>query len=195
MTKVARTRPSSLMPRGTTLIAVVMDRSASMEPCREEMRAAFAEFIAGQRTAPGACAVSLYQFDDQFEAVYQALPLEAVPPLVLEPRGGTALHDAVAKAIITVRRDADPDHVIMVIITDGAENSSKEYEGEQGARKITGMISRRQAADGWEFIYLGAGLQGIASAAGGRALPFGSPAAAMSSAGELALRERTAQDW
>lgn len=186
---MARPTPAGLVPRGATLIAVVMDRSGSMAACQDEMAAAFGEFITAQRRAPGACAVSLYQFDDRFEPVYEAVPLAAVPPLVLDPRGGTALHDAIASAITNVRR-ADPDRVIMVIITDGDENSSQEFKGAEGTQKIAQMIRRRQAADGWEFIYLGAGLDDIATATGARALPFISPGAALSTAGELALRER-----
>jgi len=165
-----------------------------MGAIREEMQAAFGKFIDGQRQDPGACAVSLYQFSDKTEVVYEGVPLAAVPPLELEPRGGTALHDAIASAIISVRK-ADPDRVIMVIITDGEENASREYKGVEGARKVGGMIARRQAADGWEFVFLGAGLDDIAAAAGARVLPFTSAAAAMSSAGELALRGRAGEDW
>jgi Mg-chelatase subunit ChlD len=191
--QMAPTRAAVLVPRGTTLIAVVMDRSGSMEAIRNEMETAFAEFIGGQRRASGACAVSLYQFDDSFEAVYEGVPLAAVPSLKLDPRGSTALHDAIARAITTVRK-ADPDHVVMVIITDGEENASREYKGAEGARKIGQMIMRRKLADGWEFVFLGAGLDDIAAAAGSRAIPITSVGPALSSAGEIALAIRDRAD-
>jgi hypothetical protein len=191
--QVAKSGQAVLVPRGTTLIAVVMDRSGSMEAIKEEMQAAFADFIATQRTAAGACVVSLFQFDNRFETVYEAIPLAEVPPLELVPRSGTALNDAIANAITTVRR-ADPDSVVMVVITDGEENDSREYKGGEGAQKIARLIRHRKLADGWEFVFLGAGLDDIAAAAGLTALPLGSPAAALSSAGEVALRERAGDD-
>jgi hypothetical protein len=184
------TRAGVLVARGT-VIAVVMDRSGSMLIMKEEMRAAFAQFIARQQDAPRTCAVNLYQFDDRFETVYEGVLLEAVPPLELEPRGGTALNDAIASAINAVDR-ASPRNVIMVIITDGEENSSREYGGNSGAAKVASLIRRRRA-EGWEFVFLGAGLDDIAKNAGLSAMSFGEPRPALSAASEIALRKRAGE--
>jgi hypothetical protein len=50
--------------------------------------------------------------------------------------------------------------VIFVITTDGFENSSKEYSYE----KIRGMISRQKEQHHWEFIFLGANIDAVATA-------------------------------
>jgi hypothetical protein len=69
------------------------------------------------------------------------------------PRGMTALLDAVGKTINTVESGAQPDEKILVlIITDGYENHSKEYNYEQ----IKKMISDKDALDNWTFVFLGA---------------------------------------
>jgi uncharacterized protein with von Willebrand factor type A (vWA) domain len=187
MSQQITSRGGVLVARGT-VIAVVMDRSGSMLACREEMISAFAQFIANQQDTPRSCLVSLYQFNDQFEAVYEGVTLEAVPPLTLEPAGGTALYDAIAAAVTATERTR-PVKVIMVIITDGADNSSREFKGSRGAQQITSIIRRRKL-EGWEFVFIGADLENIATTAGSRAMPFGSPKTALSSASELVLRKR-----
>jgi Mg-chelatase subunit ChlD len=161
---VATTREAVLVPRGRTLIAVLLDRSGSMMLCREDMQAAYAEFIVAQRAVPGRCSVSLHQFDHEWEPVYQDVPLAQVPPLVLEPRGSTALNDAIARTIATVH-GTDAEQVIVVIVSDGEENASKEFRGPSGAAKIAQMIRRRQA-EGWRFVFLGLDQDAFAAAAG-----------------------------
>jgi Mg-chelatase subunit ChlD len=194
------TRPAVLVRGGKTLIAVIMDRSASMETCRADMQAAYDAFIAGQQAVADRCTVSLYQFDDNWEPVYEDVALPQVPPLSLEPRGGTALQDAIARTISAVY-DKDADQVVVVIITDGEENSSTELPGDDGARKVAHMIRRRQA-EGWRFIFLGADQDAFSSASRygiGReqSLSYASTATrqAMSSVTDLVLRGRASGDW
>src|SRR5437879_5693749 len=105
-----------------THIVAILDRSGSMMSIREDMQGGFNNFIAEQAKTPGEVRVSLYQFDTEYDTVYENKPLAEVPALVLEPRGGTALLDAVGRTITTVGQklaqldeDDRPGLVVVVI--------------------------------------------------------------------------------
>ena len=112
----------------------LLDRSGSMQSIREDTIGGFDAFIAEQRTQPGDCRVTLAQFDDRYDVVYVDLPVAEVPGLQLQPRGTTALLDAIGRLVtdagerLAALPEADrPGTVIVGIMTDGHENSSKEW--------------------------------------------------------------------
>ncbi len=142
-----------------TLIVTVLDRSGSMTAIRADMEGGFNQFIAEQKVLPGECLVSLYQFDDSYDVVYENVPIAEVKPLILEPRGWTALLDALGKTITTVGEqlralpeEKRPGAVIVQVITDGQENKSKEYSLAQ----VKTLIDTQQTQYNWQFLYLGA---------------------------------------
>lgn len=148
-------------------IVFVVDRSGSMERIAADMRGGFDAFIAEQRKVPGLCAVTLAQFDNEYEVVYTGKPLADVPPAVLEPRGSTALLDAIGRTIVQTgaRLAAMPEHerpskVYFVIVTDGQENSSCEF----GHAQVATMITHHREAYSWDFVFLGADENAIAVA-------------------------------
>jgi hypothetical protein len=131
------------------------------------MRGGFDQFIKEQRRNPGECLVTLVQFDDQYEVVYTAQPVNDVPKLVLQPRGSTALLDAVGRTIddtgarLRAMKDGDrPDKVLFVVITDGYENVSEHYDNA----KIAKMVAHQRDKYSWEFLYLGANQDAFAVA-------------------------------
>lgn len=65
--------------KGRTEIAVILDRSGSMQSIRDDMVGGLASFVEGQRKEPGTCTLSLYQFDDTYEVMFEAMPLRRVP--------------------------------------------------------------------------------------------------------------------
>ncbi len=143
----------------STEIAIILDRSGSMQTIREDMEGGFKAFVSKQRKEPGACVLSLYQFDDLYEVVYEAKPLKHVKALKLEPRGSTALLDGVGKSIakIAARHDELPESerpgaVIVLVITDGHENASTEWN-LAGVRKTVASAERER---NWRFVFLGA---------------------------------------
>lgn len=95
--------------------------------------------------------------------IYTARPLEDVKPFTISdyvPGGMTALHDAIGRSIrATERAERSDDRVIVVIMTDGHENSSHEWN----KRSILKLIEEKRA-DGWDFVYLGAGEESWAGA-------------------------------
>lgn len=159
------------MKEGYTHITVILDRSGSMESIREDTIGGFNAFVDAQRNGPGAASLTLVQFDSQdpYEVVWHFRPVEKVPALTREtfvPRGGTPLLDALGRGIndieASIKRlndDERPEQVIVAVITDGEENSSREFDKKQ----IEQMIKKRSAA-GWEFVFLSADLAAIGDA-------------------------------
>lgn len=144
-----------------TEILCVLDRSGSMRSMADEAIGGFNHFLDEQKKLPGKTQLTLVLFDHEYLVQHKALPLEEVPSLdhkTFVPRGMTALHDAIGRAIDdTLVRHARldkaerPDQVVMCILTDGIENASKDYIGT----RIFDMITARRAA-GWEFVFLAA---------------------------------------
>lgn len=152
-------------------ITVVLDRSGSMEAVRTDTIGGFNAFIGEQRKQPGKCALSLVQFDDVYEPVYTARPVGDAPLLSVEtfvPRNTTALLDALGRTIaatgarLGAMPEADrPGKVLFVIITDGAENASREFTRKQ----IFEMITQQKTMYQWQFIFLGANQDAIQAGA------------------------------
>ena len=153
-----------------TRIAIVLDRSGSMESCKESTVAGFNEFIRAQKEIPGEATVKLVQFDDQYETVFDK-PLKECPELTQNtfvPRGSTALLDAQGRTIVELGQELAalpeserPSKVIVVTLTDGLENASKEYNLD----KIGAMIREQRDKYNWDFVFLGANQDAIATAA------------------------------
>jgi hypothetical protein len=151
--------------RDATHITLVIDRSGSMSSIKTDAEGAINSFVGEQQKVPGDCRLKLVEFDapghgaDWYHVVTDA-DLAKAPTYVLNPRGNTALLDAVARAInetgqylANLSEDLRPDKVIFVIQTDGQENSSKEHTWEQVAEMI--KVQTEQFA--WQFVFLGMG--------------------------------------
>ena len=140
------------------LINFVLDKSGSMSTIRQATISGFNEFLGDQQHEGGSARMTLTLFDTRFRTVVSAEPLEQVTPLdsdTYEPSGMTALYDAIAHTMkITDDYVAEhkPDQVLFVIMTDGQENSSREFD----RGRILMMIEDRQNGPHYEFIYLGA---------------------------------------
>ena len=154
-----------------TEIAYILDRSGSMQPMQEPAVAAFNDFIKSQLDVPGAARLTLVQFDDAYEVPVAAMPIQDVPQLTAAtytPRGRTALFDAIGRTIketdhrIRALPDADkPGKVILAIFTDGMENASQEYS----LKHIGDLIRLYRDQKGWEFLFLAANQDAMATAA------------------------------
>ena len=156
-------------------IAIVLDRSGSMQSVKSDTEGGLKAFLIAQSDAPGETTVSLYHFDDKYSAVYENKHLDDIPDYTLDPRGGTALLDAVGRTISAVgvqlaaKAEGDrPAEVIVVILTDGEENSSREFS----LSAVKKMITEQQDAYGWKFVFLGAD-QDAFEAAGGMGIGRG----------------------
>lgn len=155
------------------LIAVILDRSGSMENIREDTIGGFNCFLQEQRKVPGNCLFTLVQFDTVYEIVSHNIPLADAQPLTRDtfvPRGGTALLDAMGRTLNTLEQDLTeleragnkPDKIYFVVITDGEENQSSEFNRDQ----VFKMIADRRQNSAWEFIFLASNQDAIQSGTG-----------------------------
>lgn len=152
------------MNQNLTDITVILDRSGSMYSCRDDAQGGLNAFINEQKEAEGEAVFTLAQFDDKYEVVHDGVSIQDVPECTLNPRGGTALYDAIGRTITTIGQRLDklteqerPGKVVVVIITDGMENASYEYSGHN----VKTMIDHQQDKYSWEFVYIGANQDAI----------------------------------
>lgn len=149
-----------------THIHFLLDRSGSMWDCVDDTIGGFNSFIQTQKTDNvGHCFLSFYQFDHEYQIIYLKKPIEQVEMLnnnTFVPRGQTALIDAIGQTICSVNAsvsNTDDKNIIVVILTDGHENSSNEFSYS----KIKNMINEKEK-EGWKFIFLGANQDAISTA-------------------------------
>ncbi len=147
-----------------TLVAALLDRSGSMETSKTATEDGWRELINEQRQQPGECQVTLAQFDTVYEVVYPPTDVAAVPDFAVQPRGMTALLDAMGRFITEIGEhlsalpESDrPAHVICLIMTDGMENSSQEWTWH-AVQKLT---KRQKDEWNWTFIFLGANIDAV----------------------------------
>lgn len=167
--------PVTSTPKTETLIQFVLDETGSMNSCWDTTINGFNEYIGSQATVNDGktCLVSLNKFADSrgmfyrssntsdsytlptIRTVFDLKDIKEVPQLNrtnYTPNGGTNLYDAIGTTIIQLDgKVKDNQDVLVVIMTDGGENSSREYTLDT----VRSMIADRQAK-GWTFVYLGA---------------------------------------
>ena len=147
----------------TTLLVLVVDRSGSMETIREDMEGGIKTVLAEQANEPGRCLVTLVQFDTEYEILFDCVPVAELGDHRLVPRGSTALLDAMGRTISTVRarleglpREERPGNVIVAVVTDGLENSSREWTRDAVMAAVKDRIDA-----GWQFTFIGANQDAI----------------------------------
>lgn len=165
------------MNTNLTEIAYILDRSGSMQSLQEAAIAAFNNFIKSQLDVPGDARLTLIQFDDAYEVPISAQLIEEVLQLTAAtyvPRGSTALLDAIGrtiketdKRIQALSENDRPGKVIITIFTDGEENASHEYSHKH----ISDLIRIYRDEKQWEFIFLAANQDAIATASAMQILP------------------------
>lgn len=135
----------------TDLLAVVVDRSGSMYSIKDDAEGGINQFLEEQQKL-GKARLTLVEFDDKYNVVHDDIDLQTFTSYELEPGGSTALFDAIGRTISTVKNYKVDGKKILVIVTDGGENASKEF---RNVNDIMKMISEMRA-DGWETIFIGA---------------------------------------
>ncbi|WP_032379734.1 vWA domain-containing protein [Rhodococcoides fascians] len=147
-----------------SLVAALLDRSGSMHSIADDTRGGFDSFITKEREAEGRTVVTVAQFDNRYELVYDSVPIEDVPPLVLEPRGGTALYDAIGRLVSEVGaglaatpENERPGSVTVLVMTDGHENASQEWTNSA----VRELIQRQEAEYSWDFVFLGSNIDAV----------------------------------
>lgn len=143
---------------------LVVDRSGSMITSAERMTEAMNEFLEAQAALEGKCLVDYAQFDTRYEVLYSDRPVAEATALI-QPRGGTALLDAIGRATNDLGRKLRalpeahrPGKVLVVVVTDGMENSSREYT----AHAVKQLVRQQEDTYQWEYLFLGANIDAVA---------------------------------
>ena len=154
-----------------TELVFIIDRSGSMSGLEADTIGGFNSMIEKQRKEEGECYVSTVLFDHERNVLHDRVKLSEIKPMTDKDytvRGTTALIDAIGCAIHhfgNVHKYARPEDVpantMFVIITDGMENASRKYSSDDVKRKI----ERQKEKYGWEFIFIGANIDAVETAA------------------------------
>jgi hypothetical protein len=141
------------------LVVLVLDETGSMEKIQGRTISSVNEYVQGLLPQGKGCHMTLIKFNSAKTTVLCSdVPVKDVPKLDnvnYRPGNNTPLYDAVAKAILDTDENIKvskikPD-VLFVVLTDGEENSSREYNRE----KLAPLITERET-NGWTIVYLGA---------------------------------------
>lgn len=154
-----------------TELVFILDRSGSMSGLESDTIGGFNAMLKKQKEEPGDALVTTVLFDDVMELLHDRFDIKKVNPVTEKEyfvRGSTALLDAIGKTIHRLgnvqkyaAENLKADKVIVVITTDGMENASRDYS----YKRVQEMITRQKEKYGWEFIFLGANIDAIATAA------------------------------
>lgn len=152
----------------STHITMVCDRTGSMKLIESDAEGAVNAFLDEQKMVDGECSLWLVDFDspayghgeDWFRTVYEGA-ITGAKEYRLNPRGNTALFDALARAIRETGEKLEampeatrPERVLFIWQTDGYENASTETTLE----KLQEMIKHQEDVYSWVFIPLGSTL-------------------------------------
>lgn len=158
------------MKKNLTELVFILDRSGSMSGLESDTIGGYNAMLEKQKKEPGEVIITTVLFDDDYELLHDRINLRGISPITDKEyyvRGTTALLDAVGKTINKIvnvqkrtAKEEQAEHVMFIITTDGMENASREYSYE----KVRSMIEHQKNKYGWEFIFLGANIEAIATA-------------------------------
>lgn len=158
------------MKKGLTELIFILDRSGSMYGLEKDTIGGYNSMLEKQKNIQGECKITTVLFNHKTEVIHNRVDMNEVRKLTekdYEVYGNTALLDAVGESIqnmISVERHTKEEYqaekILFVIITDGMENSSREYSLSQ----IKSMIENQRKNYNWEFIFLGANIDSIETA-------------------------------
>ncbi len=159
------------MKKGLTELVFVLDRSGSMSGLESDTIGGYNSLLGKQKNEDGECIITTVLFDDKYELLHDRINLKGIKPITDKDyfvRGSTALLDAVGRTINKIGNaqkhtveEEQAEKVMVVITTDGMENASREYDYD----KVKQMITRQKEKYGWEFLFLGANIDAVETAA------------------------------
>ena len=159
------------MKKNLTELVFILDKSGSMAGLEADTIGGFNGMIERQKRAEGEALVSTVLFSTQSTVIHDRVDLRKIEPLTKHQYfvgGCTALIDAIGGAIHHIgnvhkyaREEDRPEHTVFVITTDGMENASRAYTSDE----VKAMVQRQKEKYGWEFLFLGANIDAVETAA------------------------------
>lgn len=153
-----------------TKILMILDASGSMSGLVADTVGGINTFIKEQKKLDKPADISILMFNSRsIDYLWRDFPLLDVQTLDEKsyvPSGNTPLYEAIGRGVtdldIDMAKEPEGTDVVVVIITDGQENSS---QGEFKDRHVVkAMLEKRQKDNGWSVVYLGANLDAKAEA-------------------------------
>ncbi|MGI6085634.1 MAG: vWA domain-containing protein [Acetivibrionales bacterium] len=158
------------MKKGLTELVFILDKSGSMGGLESDTIGGYNAMLDKQKAVKGDCCITTVLFDNNYELLHDRIDIKAVSHITEKEYsvgGSTALIDAIGRTIHKIgnaqkhtAEDYRAEKVLFIIITDGEENSSREYSSV----KVKKMIEHQKAEHGWEFIFLGANIDAVETA-------------------------------
>jgi uncharacterized protein YegL len=152
--------------KNKTRIICIIDRSGSMSSIKNDAIGGFNSFLKEQQKIKDKSRMKVILFDHEYQVLSDGKlkNIKEFDESNYIPRGTTALYDAIGKTINSeieenIKREKKYKKFIVVILTDGQENSSKEYDLDS----INKIIKDREKS-GWEFMFLAANQDSFKSA-------------------------------
>ncbi len=159
------------MKKNLTELVFILDRSGSMAGLESDTIGGFNAMIEKQKKAEGEAYVSTVLFSSDHSVLHDRVDVRKVQPMTERDYyvgGCTALVDAIGRAIHHIgnvhkyaRPEDVPEKTVFVITTDGMENDSHQYTADEVRRRI----ERQKKKYGWEFLFLGANIDAVETAA------------------------------
>ena len=159
------------MNQNLTELVFILDMSGSMGHLTDDTVGGFNSVLKEQANKDGEVFVTTYLFNNNSRMLHDRLPIGEVPAMTnadYRAAGCTALIDALGDAIrhiVSIHRYARPEdipgHTIFVVTTDGMENASHRYSSDE----VKAMVNRQKEKYGWEFLFLGANIDAVETAA------------------------------
>lgn len=142
-------------------VCFVIDESSSMWSSVRDVEGGFQKIIDEQKANPeGDCAISIFRFATTVRPADFIMKdiKEVENKLKYQPSGCTAMYDGIGTAIDEIGRvlrdmpeNQRPEKNLIIIMTDGEENSSLEYQPS----KVREMIKHQEDKYNWTFLYIG----------------------------------------
>ena len=149
------------MAKKTARVVCILDQTGSMSSCLEDTIGGFNTFLKEQKAQKGELKFSLTLFNScEIEKRHVDEDIQKVKRLTKKnyvPACCTPLWDAVGQTISELK---DKKDILVMILTDGLENASKEYT----SKAVKKLMGEREKKRGWKFIYLGVGLDDFGDA-------------------------------